>query len=70
MTKADLEALVEAQQKNLSSLHGLFMSLRHQNEILYHTNVNLREEVWELKAKLKFLNSPPIFDSQKNLVLL
>ncbi len=53
MTKADLQALVEAQQKNLSMLHGLFMSLRHQNEILYHTNVKLREEVLELKAKLK-----------------
>ncbi|WP_431123858.1 hypothetical protein [Flagellimonas flava] len=51
MTKADLETLVEAQQKNLSMMHGLFISLRQQNEILYHTNVKLREEVLELKEK-------------------
>lgn len=51
MTKADLQALVDAQQKNLNSLYGLFMSLRHQNEILYHTNVKLREEVLEMKER-------------------
>ncbi|TMU56258.1 hypothetical protein [Flagellimonas algicola] len=56
MTKADLQALVDAQQKNLSMLHGLFISLRQQNEILHHTNVKLREEVLELKEKYSLNN--------------
>lgn len=53
LTKADLEALVQAQQENLSVLHNLFITLRQQNEILYYTNVKLREEVLLLKGKLK-----------------